>query len=101
MKDINKALAKEMLNKMSQVKRTAYHNAVRRNLILTSSYDLEDVTMTVYKEGWYLVLEGCRSKFAIWYNDEDGELVEGRKPVERKLHKLYTDFGKFWEIEEA
>ena len=98
MKQINKEIAREMLDRLSDQKKKALDAALRRNAILTSDYGLENATLTVYKEGFYLVLEGCRSRFAVWYFDRDGELIEGRKPNENKLHKFYSEWTKTDEI---
>lgn len=94
MKQINKEIAREMLDRLSDQKKKVLDAALRRNAILTSDYGLENATLNVYKEGFYLVLEGCRSRFAVWYADNDGELIEGRKPQENKLHKLYSEWTK-------
>lgn len=48
--------------------------------------------MTIYKEGFYIELEGCRSKFAVFAWDRDGSFeIAERKPDENKLSKLYVD----------
>ena len=98
MRQINKEIAKEMFNGMSDHKAQVLEAARRRNGILTSTFDLENVTLTIYKEGFYLEMTGCRSRFALWCFDRDGELVEGRKPAEKSLHKIYSEWGKTWDV---
>jgi hypothetical protein len=94
MTQVNRDIAREMLEKMSAEKRNALTNACRRNALLTSFWGLENATLTVYKEGWYLELDGCRAHFAIWCSDNDGELVQGRKPAEKNLNKIYSQWDK-------
>lgn len=97
MKKINKEMVQWILADMPQEKKQALDKACYRNLLMTSEYGLENGTLTVYKEGWYLELEGCRSRFAVWAGDNDGELVFRRKPAESKLNKLYSEWFKTWE----
>ena len=102
-KKINKEIAKEMLSILPESKKKALNNALERNMILTSAYVLSMGEMTIYKEGWYLVLHGTRCSFSVFAKDNDGELQIIRKPNENKLHKLYeqtlyfneSDFYKF------
>ena len=86
---INKQIAKEMLSILPEDKKKALGNALQRNMILTSAAVLSMGEMTIYKEGWYLVLHGTRCQFAVFAKDNDGELQIIRKPHENKLHKLY------------
>ena len=53
--------------------------------------------MTIYKEGFYLVLSGTRCSFSIFAYDKDGKLEFARKPHENKLNKIYDDSLKFSE----
>ena len=92
---INYEIAKEMLQKMPEEKKVALEKALDRNYILTSSRVLSFGEMTVYKEGWLLELEGTRCKFSVFAKDNDGEFEFIRKPVEKKLHKLYTENLRF------
>ncbi len=78
-----------MFQNMPEEKKRSFCNASYRNTYLTSEYTLRDARLTVYKEGWYIEMEGCRSRFAAWAWDNDGELVWGRKPREDKLHYLW------------
>lgn len=88
-------MAKKMIEEIPETKREVLRKALGRNAILTGCYILENGVMTVYKEGYYLELSGCRSKVSIWAADNDGEMVFGRKPVEAKLHKLYERWLRF------
>ena len=90
----NEGLSKEMLTSLSDRKRETLEKALTRNLYLTSCYILENGELTIYKEGFYLQLYGTRASFTVWFTDNDGDLIEGRKPNENKLHKLYSDFVK-------
>lgn len=92
-----------ILEEMPESKKRVLINALERNLELTSSWILEHGTLTCYKEGWYITLQGTRCSFSVWASDNDGELVFHRKPNESKLHKLWEydlhfgegDFSKF------
>lgn len=94
MKKINEEIIKDILSQMPDNKKLQLENALNRNYLLTSSWLLEDVDLTVYKEGWLVELIGTRCVFRIWASDNDGEFELTRKPNESKLHKLYTDYGK-------
>lgn len=104
MKSWNRELAQDIMNMLPESKMTALRNACSRNEWLTSSYGLEDMTMTVYLEGFKLKLEGCRSTFSVYAKDNDGELEITRKPAEKMLHKLYEVWDKtdnvvdLWEL---
>lgn len=88
----NEEIALEMLKKLPEKKRATLVKAMERNFILTSEYYLSCGHMTVYKEGFYLELEGCRCKFAVYAKDNDGELeIMERKPNESKLNKIWKD----------
>lgn len=94
MKSYNKEIAQEIMNKLPESKVTALRNACTRNAMLTSSYGLENMTMTIYKEGFLIQLDGCRSSFSVYAKDNDGEFEITRKPMESKLHKLYEAWDK-------
>ncbi len=98
MKQFNVELAQEIMNKLPEEKKATLAKACERNLMFTSSYGLENVTMTIYLEGFHLKFEGCRSSFSVYAKDNDGELEITRKPAESKLHKLYEDWGKTWNV---
>lgn len=72
-------------------KNKVLENAIDRNFILTSVNTLPFLTLEVYKQGYYLILEGCRSKFAVYVEDKDGEMIIKRKPI-KNLDLLFT-FG--------
>ena len=90
----NEELIKDMLAQMPESKKELLKKACHRNCLLTSSYSLENLTLTVYKEGWYIEMEGCRVNFKLWAGDNDGEFVFGRKPAESRLNRLYSTFTK-------
>ena len=91
----NQELAYDMLNQLSESKKIQLDKFLSRNEALTSTYGCSFGNLRVYKEGWYLTLDGTRSAFSVWYTDVDGELVEGRKPNESKLHFLYEQDLRF------
>lgn len=86
---VNYDIAIDMLNSLSDSKKVQLDNMLSRNAALTSSYCCSFGTLRVYKQGWYLTLEATRSQFSVWMYDNDGEFVEGRKPIESKLDFLY------------
>lgn len=94
MNEINKLIAREMLITMPVAKKFALEKACLRNALLTSYFGLENMTLTVYVEGWLLTLNGCRSSFSVYAKDNDGVLEFTRKPAESKLRKLYSSWDK-------
>ena len=86
---IAKNFVKWMFEEMPSSKKKSFNAAATRNLYLTSEYTLRNVRFTVYTEGWYIEMEGCRSRFACYAADNDGEFVFTRKPNANKLHKLW------------
>lgn len=96
MTEISKWVVETMLKEMPEAKKQSLRNASRRNGLLTSEYSLEHIYLRIYKEGWYLTMEGCRCQFAVWAFDNDGEFVFGRKPSESKLHHLWSDGHVSW-----
>ena len=99
-KQVNKELAIDMLKSLSDSKRAALSKALDRTSALTSTYAFPFGTLRIYKEGWYLTCEGTRSDFSVWFADNDGELVEGRKPSESKLSFLYEESLTFNDLGE-
>ena len=89
---------------LPEEKKNVLRNALGRNCIFTSARTLEHGTITVYKEGWYIQLTGCQVGFNVFVLDNDRFDPTGtipyrviRKPVDRKLHKLYSASLHFWE----
>lgn len=83
--------AMDILKAMPENKKETLKHALDRNCILTTTYGLySSQTITVYKEGWYIELDGCRCNFKVWAGDNDGEFVFTRKPNEKNLHPLYS-----------
>ena len=89
---VNQEIITRMLNEMPNEKREVLKKALTRNLYLTSAYVLSSATLTVYKEGWLLRLEGTRANFTLFVKDNDGDFEYIRKPNENKLHKLYEQW---------
>ena len=87
----NKEIAIEMLESLDNSRLVMLDKALSRNEALTSTYGFPFGSMKVYKEGWYLTLEGTRSGFSIWAYDEDGTPVPARKPNDSQLNLLYED----------
>ena len=98
---VNYQLALDILNNLSESKKVQLDKMLSRNAALTSSYCCSFGTLRVYKEGFYLTLEATRSQFSVWVYDEDGELVEGRKPNESKLNFLYEQSLNFNQLGES
>jgi len=92
MKSWNRDIVAAMLHEMPETKKTVLVKALQRNLTLTSSWVLSSCTLTVYKEGWLVQLDGTRSSFSVFAKDNDGEFEFIRKPNENKLHKLYDEW---------
>lgn len=101
MHEVNKWIAREMLTTMPEAKKELFRKACQRNAMLTGCYELENITITVYVEGWLLRLDGCRSSFAVFAFDCDGAFVFGRKPAEKTLEKIYSEWDKTWHVIEA
>lgn len=90
----NKKIALEMLSNMPKSKKITLKKAVIRNWDFTSTYALPYGTMTVYKEGFYLRLEGTKCQFSVYASDNDGTLIVlKKKPNEKFLNRLYVDSG--------
>ena len=69
-------IAFEGIEGMSDKKKQTLRNALRHNNSITSAEVLENCDVTVYKEGYYFEFEGIRSSFSVYFQDNDGELVE-------------------------
>lgn len=91
-KSINNEMALEIILALKGKKFERLVATLDRNNYLTSCWDLSSGEMVVYKEGFYLTLEGTRCKFSVFAWDRDGEMeIADRKPVEGKLHRLYSE----------
>lgn len=93
-----------LLKEMPEEKKDVLRKALARNCFFTSARTLEHGKITIYKEGWYIELEGCQSGFKVFVLDNDRFDEVGdtpikviRKPVERKLNKLYDASLHMWE----
>lgn len=93
-----------LLESMPESKKEVLRNALYRNACFTSSRTLEHGTLTVYKEGWYIQLTGCQCGFNVFILDNDrfdetGEVPFKtiRKPIDKKLSKLYSTCLYMWE----
>ena len=94
--NVNKSIALIMLAILPEEKRKTLSDACDRNNYLTSFYGLPEAKLEIYKEGFYLKLEGTRCNFSVYAKDNDGDLeILQRKP--RVLSYLYTDSFKMSE----
>lgn len=91
----NQELAWDMLHSLSENKRAQLDKFLSRNEALTSTYGCSFGNLRIYKEGFYLTLDGTRSQFSVWFYDNDGNLIEDRKPNENKLSFLYEQDLRF------
>lgn len=86
----NNDFTKEMLMQMPAEKKEQLHRAMQRGFYFTTYAGLDYQTVEVYKEGWYIILEGCQTAFKMWVGDDDGCFVYGkRKPNKNKLSLLH------------
>lgn len=93
MYECNKEIVRSILANLPENKRASLEAACRRNALLTSYFGLDSLTLTVYKEGFLIELEGTRSKFSVFALDDDGDVVIlNRKPNESSLHKIYQQW---------
>ena len=90
MKKIANMTVEMIFEAMPESKKEVFRNACARNDILTTTYGLMFSTLTVYKEGFYIEMNGTRSRFAAFARDYDGELVIERKPKADKLNELWS-----------
>ena len=96
--NVNKEILFDMLHKLPENKMEVLKRALERNFVLTSSYILEHGSIRVYKEGFYVTLEGTRCSFSVFAYDRDGEIeISQRKPRESKLNFLYEESLHFSE----
>ena len=87
--EIQKPIMMMIWEALPEKKRKTFEAAEYRNRYLTSEYMLRNGRITTYIEGWYLELEGCQSRFAVFAKDVDGCVEICRKPNENKLHRLW------------
>lgn len=94
MENVNKEIAREIIKLVMEdnKRKNNLKKALDRNFILTSSYNLEDLTLEIYKEGFYLILEGVRCSYKVFARDDDGKLELIRKP--RELNLIYSENEK-------
>ena len=85
----NIEIVSRILEELPSEKRATLGKALDRNFILTSVRALSMATLTIYKEGFNLKLDGTRCCFNVFVKDNDGEFEFIRKPKESSLHKLY------------
>ena len=104
--DEEKDFALMLLEAMPEEKKESLRNALNRNSYFTSAWTLEHGTLTVYKEGWYIELNGCQSGFKVFILDNDRFDETGtvpfkviRKPVDSKLNPLYRTDIHLWEAD--
>ena len=92
-KEIAEMTVEMMFDAMPESKKEVFRKACYRAALLTSYYGLGFSTLSIYKEGYYLTMEGCRSSFAVFVKDDDAELSVVRKPKDDKLSYLW---GYHW-----
>lgn len=91
MQEFNKNFTIEILMAMPEEKKRMLEKQMERTGYLTTYFGLDYQDVDVYKEGWYIKMDGCQSSFRIWVGDNDGEFVFGkRKPKDSKLSYLHT-----------
>ena len=95
--EINHEIAMDMLEAMPEEKKKVLRKALERNWILVGSYMMDSGNIVIYKEGFYLKLEGSRCSFNVFAFDRDGKFEFARKPHESKLNKIYEDGLKLCE----
>jgi hypothetical protein len=78
----------ELIKEFTKIIPDKVEKFVNREIALTSN-NTAWVSMEVYKEGFYLIIEGTRNKAAQWFTDDDGELIAERKPNKNKLNIIY------------
>ena len=96
-KRFNEEFTIDLLKSMPEEKKEILRKALDRNFYFTSSWTLEHGTMKVYKEGWYIELRGTQCGFKVFIKDNDGEFETIRKPIDKKLSKLYETSIHMWE----
>ena len=88
-------IAITILKTMPREKLATLKKACERNSHCTSSYMLENGTITRYEEGYYVKLEGVRSGFSVFYSTAKEGIT--RKPNKNKLHKVEEERLSFSE----
>ena len=99
MHKINREIVAQILKEMPIEKHMVLSKALDRNEVLTSARVLAGCTLTIYKEGWLVKLDGTRCSFTVFAKDNDGEFEFIRKPNENKLHKLYEEWPNMNEMD--
>lgn len=93
MREVAEMTVEMMFEVLPKEKKEVFENACHRNDILTTYYGLGFSELSIYKEGYYLKMDGTRSSFAVFVKDNDGELEVTRKPKDSKLSFLW---GYHW-----
>lgn len=95
MERFNEEFVVLVLSSMPEDKKRILRNALERNEVLTSARTLETGVVTVYREGWYIELDGTRCGFKVFILDNDIYDDVGdtpfkviRKPRAEKLHPI-------------
>lgn len=88
----NMEIIKDMLESLPTYKLDQLERALDQNFHYTGTRILETAELEVYKQGFRLLLFGCRTSFRCVFSDSDGELhFVTAKPHGWEL--LYTDSG--------
>jgi len=88
-REIAEMTVQMMFDVLPDSKKKVFENACYRNYLLTSWTGLGFSRLHIYKEGFYLEMDGTRSRFTVFTKDNDGELEVMKKPNEDKLHKIW------------
>lgn len=86
-----------LINSAPAAKREGLNKAVDRTMNFTSDTHMY-THLETYIEGWYIVCEGCQTRWAMWVGDNDGDLdYSHRKP--RNLHELDYSGVDWYDLE--
>ncbi len=89
--EIQKPIMMMIWEALPEKKRKTFEAAEYRNRYLTSEYMLRNGRITTYIEGWYLELEGCQSRFAVFAK----ELMVVLKSAESQTKTSSIVFGEW------
>lgn len=99
-REYHKSIAVEALHQLTGKKLETLHNALYRNLLLTSARTLSSCDCIVYEEGWYFKFTGTRSSFNLFVYNRNGALeIASRKPSDNALNMICTKWLSFDEVD--
>lgn len=85
--DMMEEVASNMFEYMPEEKKASLYNLCNRNAWLTSDFHISWGTVVMYQEGVYIICEGTRASFTMWYDTRKEKFM--RKPNESTLHMKY------------